>query len=243
MNAKKTGQFIAALRKTNGLTQQEVADALGLTDKTVSKWECGNGFPDITALPALAELFEVSADEILRGERITKPEKQEEAQKNTAEQTEFFVQTKGKKIKLLLSAALGGVFCAFILMYVLLTSFSVGSLLSCGISLFLCAAIAVLMTYTLSELKEITQSKMLAQIMGQPALTQLLKGLEILFLVTLFLLVYVIALNLCLLILSAQNGAYLSGLDRDSLWNQVIALGLAGIVSFAMSKHLKGRRD
>ena len=54
------------------MTQQEVAQSLGITDKTVSKWETGNGYPDITMIPALAELFGVTTDEILRGERLIK---------------------------------------------------------------------------------------------------------------------------------------------------------------------------
>ena len=53
LDTEKIGAFIAALRKSCGLTQQEVADALGITDKTVSKWECGKGLPDITAIPAI----------------------------------------------------------------------------------------------------------------------------------------------------------------------------------------------
>ena len=69
MDAQKTGTYLAMLRKTRGMTQQEVADQLGVSNKTVSKWESGGGFPDITVLPALAELYGVTADDILAGER------------------------------------------------------------------------------------------------------------------------------------------------------------------------------
>ena len=55
MDAQKTGAYLAMLRKIKGMTQQEVADRLGVSNKTVSKWESGGGFPDITVLPALAE--------------------------------------------------------------------------------------------------------------------------------------------------------------------------------------------
>lgn len=64
------GGFIAALRKARGMTQQEVADRLNVSNKTISKWERDDGYPEITIIPALAELFEVTGDEILRGERI-----------------------------------------------------------------------------------------------------------------------------------------------------------------------------
>ena len=64
------GEFIAALRKSSGCTQQEVADRLGVSNKTVSSWETGASCPDISMLPAIAELFGVTCDELLRGERI-----------------------------------------------------------------------------------------------------------------------------------------------------------------------------
>ena len=71
MDATKTGVDLAMLRKARGMTQQEVADRLGVSNKTVSKWESGGGFPDITVLPALAELYGVTADDILAGETLT----------------------------------------------------------------------------------------------------------------------------------------------------------------------------
>ena len=56
MDTAKTGAYLASLRKNAGMTQQDAADRLGVSNKTVSKWESGGGFPDITVLPALAEL-------------------------------------------------------------------------------------------------------------------------------------------------------------------------------------------
>lgn len=70
MEQKTIGGFLAALRKSRGMTQQEVADRLNVSNKTISKWERDEGYPEITIIPALAELFEVTSDEILRGERI-----------------------------------------------------------------------------------------------------------------------------------------------------------------------------
>lgn len=70
------GDFLAILRKSKGLTQQEVADRLGVSNKTVSSWETGASCPDISMLPAIAELFEVTCDELLRGERISSSEPQ-----------------------------------------------------------------------------------------------------------------------------------------------------------------------
>lgn len=70
MTENAVGEFLAALRKSKGYTQQEVADHLGVSNKTVSSWETGASCPDISMLPALAELYEVTCDEIVRGRRL-----------------------------------------------------------------------------------------------------------------------------------------------------------------------------
>lgn len=70
MERKSIGQFIAALRKTNGMTQKQLADLLAVSDKAISRWERDETAPDITLIPVLAEIFGVTSDEILRGERI-----------------------------------------------------------------------------------------------------------------------------------------------------------------------------
>ena len=65
MDAVKIGQFLCALRKERRWTQQEAAARLGVTDKSISKWETARGLPDITVLPALAQLYGVTVDEIM----------------------------------------------------------------------------------------------------------------------------------------------------------------------------------
>ncbi len=69
MEKKTIGSLIAALRKANGLTQRELAEKLGVSDKTVSRWERDEGLPDLSLIPVLAEIFGVTCDELLRGER------------------------------------------------------------------------------------------------------------------------------------------------------------------------------
>lgn len=73
MEKKTMGSFIAALRKANGLTQQDIADRLNVSNKAVSRWERDECLPDIMLIPALAELLGVTCDELLRGEK-KKPE-------------------------------------------------------------------------------------------------------------------------------------------------------------------------
>lgn len=64
------GQFIAVLRKANGMTQQQLADRLNVSNKAVSRWERDETAPDITLIPAIAEIFGVTCDELLKGERL-----------------------------------------------------------------------------------------------------------------------------------------------------------------------------
>lgn len=71
MDVVKTGAYLGMLRKARGATQQEIAEQLGVSNKTVSKWESGGGLPDIAVLPALAELYGVAVDDILAGETLT----------------------------------------------------------------------------------------------------------------------------------------------------------------------------
>jgi len=66
MDMKKTGASITAFRKSNGYTQESLAEKLGLSPQAVSKWETGAGLPEASVLIELAEIFRVSIDEILR---------------------------------------------------------------------------------------------------------------------------------------------------------------------------------
>ncbi len=70
MEKEKIGEFISELRKERQMTQKELADELGLTDKAISKWERGLSYPDISMLEPIANFFEVSVIELLKGERM-----------------------------------------------------------------------------------------------------------------------------------------------------------------------------
>lgn len=69
MDAKSVGYVIAELRKKNNMTQAELSDRLNVSDKTVSKWENGLGYPEITQFPEIAKIFGVSVDYLMTGER------------------------------------------------------------------------------------------------------------------------------------------------------------------------------
>lgn len=68
MDCRSVGNVIAKLRRQNGMTQSALAEKLGVSDKAVSKWESGQGYPDITQFPVLAEIFGVSIDYLMLGE-------------------------------------------------------------------------------------------------------------------------------------------------------------------------------
>lgn len=79
MDAKKFGGFIAKRRKEQGMTQAELAGRLNVTDKAVSRWERGMGFPDIGTLEPLAEALGVNLLELMRAEQLEEPVEQTEA--------------------------------------------------------------------------------------------------------------------------------------------------------------------
>ena len=68
MDSVKIGKYIAYKRKQKGMTQQELADILMITNKAISKWETGVGVPDISILKDLAKALNVTVDELLEGE-------------------------------------------------------------------------------------------------------------------------------------------------------------------------------
>lgn len=70
MDQVKIGKYIALLRRQAGLTQEELGEKLGVTNKTISRWENGNYMPDIEMFGLLAKEFHVSINELLAGEKI-----------------------------------------------------------------------------------------------------------------------------------------------------------------------------
>ena len=66
MKKKTLGMMISSLRKENGMTQLELAEKMGVTDKAVSKWERDLSCPDVNTIPKLAEVFNISVDELMQ---------------------------------------------------------------------------------------------------------------------------------------------------------------------------------
>lgn len=96
MDAAKTGAFIAGLRGELGLTQKQLADRIGVTDKAVSKWERGRGFPDVAILEILAKELGVSVTELMSGKRST-PETVQAQSDSALIETLLYVRRMSRK--------------------------------------------------------------------------------------------------------------------------------------------------
>jgi len=107
MKQEKMGAFIAETRKQRGMTQKELAEKIGISDKTVSKWECGNSIPDISYLEALCDSLDIKVNELLSGERLTDKSYSEKAEENImALIKENESNKKGSRLQLLLGIIL-----------------------------------------------------------------------------------------------------------------------------------------
>ena len=82
MDQIKTGRFIAEQRKALGMTQRQLAERLSVSDKTVSKWECGNGLPEVSLMLPLCELLSINVNELLSGERLDADSYKQHAEEN-----------------------------------------------------------------------------------------------------------------------------------------------------------------
>lgn len=82
MDQIKIGKFIAETRKAQNLTQKQLADALSISDKTVSKWECGRGLPEVSLMLPLCGKLNITVNDLLTGERVSEIDYQKKAEEN-----------------------------------------------------------------------------------------------------------------------------------------------------------------
>ena len=85
MDLVQIGKFIAELRKEQELTQEQLGEKIGVTNKTISRWENGNYLPPVDVLLAMSQLFNVSVNEILSGKRLLAEEYKEAEETNLAQ--------------------------------------------------------------------------------------------------------------------------------------------------------------
>ena len=96
MDQIKVGAFLKALRREKGITQEQLAEELGVSGRTISRWETGNNMPDISLLVEIAEYFDVSIPEIIKGER--KSEYMKEEAKEVAETMSDYAKAEKEEL-------------------------------------------------------------------------------------------------------------------------------------------------
>ena len=104
MDQVKIGKFISDERKAKGYTQKQLSELLGISDKTISKWERGNGFPEASLLLPLCNELEITVNELLTGERISKQSYKEKAEENMVN---LIKEKEENKQKILLTTIIG----------------------------------------------------------------------------------------------------------------------------------------
>ena len=85
IDLNESGKFISTIRKEKGLTQTKLAEKIQVSEKTVSKWECGKGFPDVASILPLCEALEITSNELLSAKRLSQSEYKESADENALE--------------------------------------------------------------------------------------------------------------------------------------------------------------
>lgn len=122
MNLYKTGKFICNLRKEKKLSQRDLAESIPLTRQAISSWENGRSFPDSSVLKILANIFEVTTDELIAGERLVNEEQIESIKLDLVDE----VNTKNKTIKnnIIISSLIIGILLLFFFGYYFFTSFN-----------------------------------------------------------------------------------------------------------------------
>lgn len=122
MEQKSIGTFLSALRRASGMTQRQIAQKLNVSDKAVSRWERDECAPDLSLIPVLAEIYGVTSDEILRGEKRTVQTEQTQYEAKKAEKQVAWLlkQTEHKfSVRSLIAAcvaALGAVLLHYIIL-------------------------------------------------------------------------------------------------------------------------------
>ena len=105
MNQVQIGRFLAQERKRKGYTQKQLSEKLGISDKTISKWECGNGFPEVSLLLPLCGELDITVNELLSGERVCEEDYRRKAEENMVN---LVKEAQESRKKIILSAMVAG---------------------------------------------------------------------------------------------------------------------------------------
>lgn len=164
MEKKTIGKFISVLRRANGMTQRELAEKLYVSDKTVSRWECDECAPDLALIPAIAEIFGITADELLRGERanIAETEAVETTKQKAKSDKQFkaMLYNRTVKYKNLTLISVGLIALALVAALIFNLGFLKGIVGCCVASVFLIASIICQISFATSARLPISEDEM-----------------------------------------------------------------------------------
>lgn len=121
MNQEKIGKFIKDKRLELKMTQKDLADKLGISDRAISKWENGRGVPDVSLLSDLSKVLDVTINDLLSGEVVKKEEYQQKFEENIMNTIETKIKKENKILKLVL-------YCIFTLVFLLVMYVSIESI-------------------------------------------------------------------------------------------------------------------
>ncbi len=153
MEKQTIGEFIAALRKSRGMTQKQLAEILNVSDKTISHWERNESSPDLSMIPILSEIFEITCDELLQGEKnpITTLQKAENTLSLESEKRFYYLINKtinNQRIVAIISIGLS--LMALIIGIPLCKEYTI----LCEVTLIVCLLSCMLITLSYFEVKD-----------------------------------------------------------------------------------------
>ena len=102
MNQEKIGKFILKLRKEKNMTQQELADKLNVTDRAVSHWENGRSIPDVSLFKPICEIFDISVNELITGDKLSKEKLIKQSDENIINTINHSNREKNKSKKIII---------------------------------------------------------------------------------------------------------------------------------------------
>lgn len=127
MDQKKIGRFLKELRKEKGLTQEQLSEIFGVTNRSISRWENGVNMPDFDLVIVIADYYDISIEELLDGERKT-----EMINKQT-EETLLKIADYNSTEKMIFSKRLNWLFITAVIAFIIYTILEIQGLTSVGI--------------------------------------------------------------------------------------------------------------
>ena len=120
MEQIQIGKFIAETRKAQNLTQKQLADALSISDKTISKWECGKGLPEVSLMLPLCDILHITVNDLLSGEKVSKVDYQKKAEENMVD---LMKENQENKKRMALSVICGSITIIAVCALIVIASF------------------------------------------------------------------------------------------------------------------------